>query len=146
MKIFIDGDSCPVVSETIKVARRRNLDVTIVKNINHVINSSYAKIVSVDPANESADIYIANNVSKGDIVISQDYGLAALVIPKNVKVISPNGFEINNSNLDTLLHHRFIASKLRRQKRYYGSKAKKRTNKDDLKFRELLIETLNKQN
>lgn len=145
MKIFIDGDSCPVVRETLEVAKRRKLDVIIVKNINHEIRSHYAKIVSVDPTSESADIYIANNVNKEDIVISQDYGLAALVIPKNVKVISPNGFEINNSNLDTLLHHRFIASKLRKQKRYYGSKTRKRTKEDDEKFIKLLIDIINKQ-
>lgn len=145
MRIYVDGDSCPVISEIITVAKERDLDVSIVKNINHVIMNDYAEIISVDPSSESADIYIANKVEKNDIVVSQDYGLAALVIPKDVKFITPNGLIINNTNLDTLLHHRFIASKLRKQKRYYGSKTKKRTKGDNRKFLNLLIKLLDKK-
>ncbi len=134
MQIIIDGDSCPVIDLTMDIARMNKIPVTIVKSINHVISSDYAKVISVDPIKESADFYIVNKVSEGDIVISQDYGLAAMIIPKNVKVITPRGLLIDDSNIDTLLHHRYIAAKMRKQKRSFGSKSKKRTRTDNIKF------------
>jgi uncharacterized protein YaiI (UPF0178 family) len=134
MHIFIDGDSCPVIDLTVKIAKLKNIEVTIVKSINHNITNDYANIITVDPDKESADFYIVNNANCGDIVISQDYGLAAMVIPKDISVITPRGLIVSDNNIDTLLHQRFMASQMRKQKRSFGSKNKKRTTSDDNRY------------
>lgn len=82
MKIFVDGDSCPVVDKVIKITREYNLEAIIVKNYNHEIWSDYATIITVDQGPDSADYYIGNNVAKSDIVVTQDYGLAAIALSK----------------------------------------------------------------
>jgi hypothetical protein len=127
LKIIVDGDSCPVVNQTIKIAKENNLELLIVKNHNHYIQSDYGEIVSVESTKDSADLYIVNNTDANDIIISQDYGLAAMVLARNGRVVHPNGIIITENNIDTLLHQRFISSQLRRQKRHFGSKNKKRT-------------------
>ena len=67
MRIFIDADGCPVVDETINIAKKLNIPVVIVKNYAHVINSSYAEVVTVDLSSDSADYYIVNHMGKGEI-------------------------------------------------------------------------------
>lgn len=134
VKILIDGDSCPVIEQTTKIAKEHFLKLIIVKNINHRITSDYAKVVSVDLISDSADLYIANHTNKGDIVISQDYGLAALILAKKGYIVTPNGIEINDNNIDSLLHQRFIASQMRRQGQSFGSKAKKRKSADNRRY------------
>ena len=103
------------------------MKLLIVKNHNHYIQSDYGEIVSVESTKDSADLYIVNNTDANDIIISQDYGLAAMVLARKGRVVHPNGIIIKENNIDTLLHQRFISSQLRRQKRHFGSKSKKRT-------------------
>lgn len=79
MRIWIDGDGCPVVDLAIDVAKKLDLPVTVVKNYAVHIVSDYAQVVSVDISRDSADYYIANQMTKGDLVITQDYGLGAMV-------------------------------------------------------------------
>jgi uncharacterized protein YaiI (UPF0178 family) len=143
MHIFIDGDSCPVIDLTVNIAKLKNIEVTIVKSINHNITNDYANIITVDPDKESADFYIVNNANCGDIVISQDYGLAAMVIPKDISVITPRGLIVSDNNIDTLLHQRFMASQMRKQKHSFGSKNKKRTTSDDNRYINALKTVLN---
>lgn len=137
MRIFIDADGCPVVKLTITKARERKIPVTVVKNYAHVIEDDYADIVTVDISNDAADYYIANHIRKDDILITQDYGLAAMALSREAHILNQNGLIIHNGNIMTLLDRRHINQKMRKDKRIY-SKIRKRTPEDDGAFLESL--------
>lgn len=141
MKIYIDADGCPVVDIVIDIGKKYNLDVIVVKNYAHKIVDDYAKIVSVDISNDSADFYIVNRVTNGDIVITQDYGLAAMCLSKNALPINQNGLIYTNNNIEGMLNSRHIHKELRRQKKYL-SKSKKRKSETDVIFKIKLEELL----
>lgn len=134
MKIFVDADGCPVVNIAIEIAKEYGLEIIVVKNFAHMIKSSYAEIVSVDIENDSADFYIVNRVSKGDIVITQDYGLAALCISKEAYPINQNGLVYTPFNIDGMLNTRHVHRELRKSGKHH-SKFKKRTRENDDKFK-----------
>lgn len=142
MKIFLDADGCPVVNIAIKIAKEYGMEIILVKNYAHIIEDSYATIVTVDISKDSADFYIVNNAKKDDIVITQDYGLAAMALSKDALCINQNGLIISSHNIDQLLSRRHINQKLRREQKIY-SKFKKRDSSADIAFekglRELLI-------
>ena len=106
MKIFVDGDGCPVVHLTIEIAKSYGIDIIVVKNYCHEIYDEYATIVTVDKFADSADYYIVNHVNNGDIVVTQDYGLAAMALSKNAACINQNGLIISSENIDELLERR----------------------------------------
>ncbi|MFA5524219.1 MAG: DUF188 domain-containing protein [Tissierellales bacterium] len=133
MKIIIDADGCPVVDLTIKIAKEYNLGVTIVKNYAHEIYDDYATIVTVDLSPDSADYYIVNITEDNDIIVTQDYGLAAMVLSKLGICINQNGLIISKDNIDQLLSRRHLHSELRRKHKYY-TKAKKRKSIDNVQF------------
>lgn len=116
MKIFIDGDGCPVVNLTIKIAKSYGIKVIVVKDISHELWDDYATIITVDQSPDSADFYIANNITKGDIVVTQDYGLSAMALAKEALCISQNGLVISPKNIDQLLGYRHFNQELRRKK------------------------------
>lgn len=133
MKIIIDADGCPVVDLTIKIAKEYKIGVTIVKNYAHEIYDDYATIVTVDLSPDSADYYIVNITEENDIVVTQDYGLAAMVLSKLGICINQNGLIISKDNIDELLRRRHLNSELRRKHKYY-TKAKKREPSSNLDF------------
>ena len=133
MIIYIDADGCPVVDEAIAVAKEFDLEVVVVKNYAHIIKDSYATIVSVDISRDSADFYIVNAINKDDIVITQDYGLAAMCLSKEAIPVNQNGAIYTQSNIDGMLNRRHLHQQLRKQNKYYG-KAKKRKSEADKEF------------
>ncbi|HHX63021.1 MAG TPA: YaiI/YqxD family protein [Epulopiscium sp.] len=133
MKIYIDADGCPVVNLTVDIAKEYDIPVIIVKNYAHEITNPYATIVTVDIAPDSADYYIINNIENGDLVITQDYGVAAITISKEAICITQNGLIIASHNIDGLLNSRHMNQQLRKNKRSY-SKIKKRTSQDNINF------------
>lgn len=134
MKIYVDADGSPVVNIAIDAAKKYTMEIIIVKNYAHEIKDDYATVISVDIAQDSADLYIVNNISKGDIVVTQDYGLAALCLSKDAYPISQNGLIFTEQNIDGMLDRRYIHGKLRRQGKRH-SQAKKRKPKEDTKFK-----------
>ena len=113
MRILIDADGCPVVKESVRIAKKHGLECVIVADTAHRFESDYARVICVDQGADSADLRIANLCEKGDVVITQDYGLAALCIGKNSFVLDQNGMEINAFNIDSLLQSRYESKKLR---------------------------------
>lgn len=137
MKIYVDADGCPVVDIAIKLAKEYKLEIIVVKNYAHIINDDYATIVTVDISRDSADYYIVNKVKKGDIVISQDYGFAAMAMSKEAICITQNGLVISNENIDGMLNSRHINQKMRREKKIY-TKIKKRNPLANVQFEKSL--------
>lgn len=133
MKIYVDADGCPVVNLAINMAKEYNLEIIVVKNYAHEISDPYATIISVDISRDSADFYIVNKIEKGDIVITQDYGLAAMCLSKEAVPINQNGMLFSQNNIDGMLNRRHLHQQLRRQNKYYG-KAKKRNPEADREF------------
>lgn len=130
MKLFIDGDGSPVVKESVDIAKKYNLNVIIVKNFAHHIKDSYAEVVTVDISNDSADYYIVNRAKKGDIVVTQDYGLAALALAKGVLVINQDGMIFNEYNINSLLDQRYVHAKMRNQGLRHSNPKKRKLEAD----------------
>lgn len=133
MKIFVDADGSPVVKIAIALGKEYDLQVIVVKNFAHEIHDSYAEIVSVDISQDSADFYIVNRVQEGDIVVTQDYGLATLCLAKKTIPIDQNGFVFNEDNIDGMLNRRHLHSQLRKENKRH-SHISKRKSEADMKF------------
>ena len=142
--IWIDADGCPVVNSTINIAKQNSIPVIVVKNYSVQLNSDYARIVTVDIARDSADYYIANNISTYDLVITQDYGLAAMVLAKKGFCINQNGKEITPSNIDFILDTRYH-NKVSMMQNNRGLKHKKRSENDNLIYEKSLTEFINER-
>lgn len=133
MKIIIDADACPVVDIAVGIAKERNLECILVCDNTHFIQKDGAETIIVDKGADSADCKIANLTEKGDIVITQDYGLAALVLGKGGKSLNQNGLIYSDTNIENLLFTRFIGKK----ERMAGNRTKgpkKRTSQNDADF------------
>lgn len=133
MRIWIDGDGCPVVKLGIKVAKDKGISVTVVKNHAVQVDDDYAEIVTVDISRDAADFYIVNHIEGGDIIITQDYGLAALVLAKEGLCLNQNGRYITRENIDLILDQRHH-NRVERQKNKKYTKFKKRRIEDDEAF------------
>ena len=143
MRILIDGDGCPVVDLTIKISGKFNIEVIIMCDTSHIFNKDGAKTMVFSKGADSVDFALINLLKKDDIVITQDYGLAAMAINKASYVINQNGLIYSNENIDRLLYSKHISKKIRKS----GGRTKgpkKRTKEDDLNFERTLTEICDK--
>ena len=85
MKILIDADGCPVVDSAVSISNKHNIECIILCDTSHIINKQGAKTITVSKGADSVDFALVNMVSPGDIVITQDYGLAAMCLAKCAK-------------------------------------------------------------
>lgn len=134
MQILVDADACPVKQIIVEEAKKRNIPVTMIIDTSHELNDGYSEVITVDKARDSVDIKLINILTNEDIVVTQDYGVAAMALGKGAKAINQNGLIYNDSNIDELLFSRFIGQKLRRAGKSTNT-AKKRTKEDDENFR-----------
>lgn len=114
MKLWIDADACPVVNEAIAVAQRHGVEVTLVCDDAHVMQREGAQTITVLRGADSADLKLVNLLNRGDAVVTQDYGLAALCLARGAKVLDQNGRVYTDENIDSLLGMRHVAAKVRR--------------------------------
>ena len=133
MKILIDADGCPVVKQATQIAEENNIEVVIFCDTSHIINSDYAQIITVSKGADSVDFALVNEVKSDDIVVTQDYGLAAMVLSKGGKAITQNGMIISDSNLELLLTSRYESKKARMSGAHLKG-PKKRTAQNDEEF------------
>src|SRR5690625_1351629 len=117
MIIYVDADACPVQNETIEVADLFSLEVVLVKSYSHYSHDQLAdhvRTIYVDPGNDMADFEIVKLAQQQDIIITHDYGLAAICLGKKCTVIHPKGFRYTNKNIDRLLQTRHDHALMRR--------------------------------
>ncbi len=141
MHIFVDADACPVKDIIVRVARENNLPVTMIIDSSHELKDQYSTVITVEKGKDSVDLVLINQVKRGDIVVTQDYGLAALVLGKSAKAINQNGLVFSNDNIDRLLMERHVGQKIRRG----GGRTKgprKRTREDDQRFEKALLQII----
>lgn len=130
MTIIVDGDGCAGRNIIEKVAVKHKIPLRIFCDFNHVITSDYAEVIIMESGFQSVDMRIANEATLGDIVVTQDYGVAAMVLGKRAKAISPKGYIFSEDNMDKLLFERHISAKVRRSGGR-TSNPKKRTKEDN---------------
>ncbi len=146
MIIYVDADACPVKDIIKKIAKKYKIPVTMVMDTSHILSDDYCSVVTVSKANDSADYYIISKIQKNDVLVTQDYGLASIVLSKKAKVINQNGLVYTDENIDRLLLERHINREIRTfvKRRKHN---KKRVNKDNYNFSEefekLIINLLN---
>ncbi|WP_413539271.1 YaiI/YqxD family protein [Aerococcus viridans] len=118
MKIFIDGDGSPTKQETIQLAKKYDLTVVLVTSIDHFSKkpvADHVETVYVERGADSADFKILSMISAGDIVVTQDYGLASLALAK-ATVIHYSGMIYTDMNIDQLLRQRYEGQQMRKAK------------------------------
>lgn len=133
MRILVDADACPVKHIIIKIAKEYNLHVIMFIDTSHLINDNYSEVITLDKQKESVDIALINRAFREDIVVTQDYGLAAMVIGKGAIALNQNGMVYSSENIDRLLFERHLGQKIRRS----GGRTsgpQKRSRDDDVKF------------
>ncbi|HJI46731.1 MAG TPA: YaiI/YqxD family protein [Oscillospiraceae bacterium] len=113
MRILIDADGCPVVDLTVRLAKKYGIECTILCDTSHEFNRDGAKTVVVEKGADSVDFKIVNLVGEGDIVVTQDYGLAAMCLARKAIPVSQNGLVYTDKNIDQLLFTRYVSKKIR---------------------------------
>lgn len=111
MNILIDADGCPVVDLTLQIAKQFGIPVIILCDTSHQIEREGAQTLVFDKGADSVDFALVNRVKPGDIVVSQDYGLASMCLARCAKVLNQNGLEYTADNMDTLLLRRYEKKK-----------------------------------
>ncbi|CEG24143.1 hypothetical protein BN1080_03163 [Planococcus massiliensis] len=138
-KVLIDADGCPVVDLTIALSRKFDLPVLLICDTSHIMQREGAETITVSKGADAVDFVLVNRVKKGDVVVTQDYGLAAMVLAKQGYPIDQNGRIYSSENIDQLLHGRYVAKKIRQSGgRMKGPK--KRKPEDNEKFQQSLVE------
>ena len=138
MKILVDADACPVKEIIVRLARQRGIPVIMLTDTSHQLNDNYSRVITVDKQADSVDFALMGLLAREDVVVTQDYGLAAMVLGKGARVVNQNGFAYTNENIDRMLMERHIGAKVRRG----GGRTKgpaKRTKEDDTRFEDVFV-------
>lgn len=116
MALLVDGDACPDLMLIKKIALKKQVEMIVYVDYAHYIQDDYFKTIICDVGKDSCDLNLLNDLKEGDLVITQDYGLASLALGKGAKVIHVSGKMIDEDNIDELLMSRYISSKQRKAK------------------------------
>lgn len=143
MKIIIDADACPVTNIVVKIAKEKNIPCVIVCDNAHQIVREGVETVVVSQGADAVDFTIISKTESNDIVVTQDYGLASIILSKEAHAINQDGMIYNKFNIESLLFSRHMSQKMRNAgKRTKGPK--KRTPDQDRSFEESLRNLLKK--
>ena len=141
MQVLIDADGCPVVDIAVKLCVKQNIPCLILCDTAHEIHREGADTLVFDKGADSVDLALANRAKAGDLVITQDYGLASMCLAKGARVLNQDGWEYTEYNIQALLFQRHESRKFRSS----GGRVKgpsKRTKQQDEAFETLLIKLL----
>ena len=137
MKIYVDADACPVVRIVERLAKKHEVPCVLLSDTNHVIDSDYSEVIVVGAGADAVDYKLISLLKKGDICVSQDYGVAAMALSKGCYAIHQSGKWYTNENIDQMLMERHLANKARRStKKHHLKGPAKRTPEDDQRFEE----------
>lgn len=142
MQILVDADACPVVSIVEKIAKQNQIPCTLLCDTNHVMRSDYSDIKIIGAGADAVDFALINFCKRGDIVVSQDYGVAAMALGKGAYAIHQSGKWYTNENIDLMLMERHMAKKARTGKnkgRKHSKGPSKRSEEDNKRFEESFV-------
>lgn len=147
MIIYVDADACPVVRIVEKVAKEMSIPVMLLCDTNHVLHSDYSDIKIIGAGADAVDFALVNLAKKGDAVVTQDYGVAAMALGKGAYAIHQSGKWYTNDNIDLMLMERHLSKKARRASSKNHMKGpRKRTAEDDERFEDSFRRMLAKAN
>ena len=135
MQIFVDADACPVVDIVEYIAQKYHIPVTLLCDTNHVLQSDDSEVIVVGAGADAVDYKLISICHTGDIVVSQDYGVAAMALGKGAYAIHQSGKWYTDDNIDQMLMERHLNKKARRSSHKNHVKGpRKRTTEDDERF------------
>ena len=135
MRIYVDADACPVIPIVEQVAEKNNIAVTLLCDTNHVLDSDYSEVKVIGAGADAVDFVLINLCRKNDIVVTQDYGVAAMALGKGAYAIHQSGKWYTDENIDQMLMERHLGRKARRASGKNHLKGpKKRTEENDVRF------------
>lgn len=137
MKVLIDGDACPVVEIAVTLCREYGASCLLLCDTAHATERAGAQTLIFDKGSDSVDFALVNRVEPGDLVITQDYGLASMCLARQARVLHQDGWEYTEYNIQALLFQRSESRKYRAS----GGRTKgpaKRTAAQDSAFRDAL--------
>lgn len=135
MQILVDADACPVVDIVEKISKEHHIPVTLLCDTNHILSSDYSEVIVVGAGADAVDYKLISICQSGDIIVSQDYGVAAMALGKGAYAIHQSGRWYTNENIDQMLMERHLNKKSRRNSHKNHIKGpKKRTQEDDERF------------
>lgn len=137
MSILIDADGCPVVDLTLQIAKLFSVSVIILCDTSHQIERDGAQTLVFDKGADSVDFALVNRVKPGDVVVTQDYGLASMYLAKCARVLNQNGLEYTADNIEALMLRRYENKKLLRAGKH-PKRRTKRTKEQDATFKQAL--------
>lgn len=141
MNILIDADGCPVVDLTLQIAKQFGISVIILCDTSHQIEREGAQTLVFDKGSDSVDFALVNRVKPGDIVVTQDYGLASMCLARCARVLNQNGLEYTADNMDALMLRRYENKKLLRAGKHPKG-ASKRTKEQNMAYKNALEKIL----
>ncbi len=144
MKVLVDADACPVKSIIVREAKKRGIPVTMVIDTSHELYDGYSRVITVDKGADSADVKLINLTKPGDLVVTQDFGVAAMALGKGAFALNQNGIEFTEQNMDKFLFERHVKREVRRRGRHTKG-FPKRTIEDDRAFEKEFIALLERK-
>lgn len=139
MKILVDVGTCPVVHSVERLAEKYEIPCTLLCDTNHVLNSEYCDVIVVGAGADAVEFKLISLLYRGDICVTQDYGVAAMALGKGCYAIHQSGKWYTNDNIDQMLMERHMAKKARRSsKKNHLKGSVKRTEKDDQGFEKMI--------
>lgn len=135
MRIYVDADACPVIPIVEQVAEKYNIAVTLLCDTNHVLDSDYSEVKVIGAGADAVDFALINLCRRNDIVVTQDYGVAAMALGKGAYAIHQSGKWYTDENIDQMLMERHLGRKARMVSgKNYLKGPKKRTEENDVRF------------
>ena len=136
MTIYVDADACPVTRIVERLTKQFGIPCVLLCDTNHVLTSDYSTVRVIGAGADAVDIALINMCRAGDIVVTQDYGVAALALGKGAKAIHQSGKRYTDGNIEGLLADRHLAQVARRKSKNHLKGPRKRTAEDDRRFEE----------
>lgn len=131
MKIFVDADACPVISIIEKAAEEYGIEVILFCDTSHILYSEYSIIKVIGAGADEVDFALINSCQKGDIVVTQDYGVAVMALGKGAYAIHQSGKWYTDENIGSLLMQRHLVKKARRSSSKHHLKGQKKRNREN---------------
>lgn len=113
MKVLIDADGCPVVNIILQVCSENCIPCYLLSDTSHEFRQSGVHTLVFDKGQDSVDFALVNRIDPGDLVVTQDYGLASMCLSRKARILHQDGWEYTPDNIDALLFQRHASRKIR---------------------------------
>ena len=135
MTVLIDADACPVTRMAESISKAHSIPCILLCDTNHILESDYSEVRTIGAGADAVDFALINLCHKGDLVVTQDYGVAAMALEKGAYAIHQSGRWYTNDNIDELLMQRYLTKRIRMASRKNHLKGPvQRTTEDDQRF------------